>query len=188
MGATLQAFKEFQRITHDDEDSTLEGFIQACTDYFQWRTGRTIWQTTYEYTLPYFPDCGMICLPYGQPLIEVTSIKYRNSDGVETTWSSAEYVTDEHGEIAPAYGTTWPSFTPYPLSAVRIRYKAGIAYASPQSEYPKDGIVKAICQLAGAMYENRESVVATDRATVAAFAENPLTKYLIERFKAKHAF
>jgi uncharacterized phiE125 gp8 family phage protein len=181
----LHEFKAHARITHDDEDSTLDAFIAAATRHFQWRTGRTVMETEYEYALEAFPDC--VHLPYGFPLISITHIKYTDSTGTVNTWGAANYVSDEWGRVTPAYGITWPSFTARPLSPIRIRYKAGIALTSPQL-YAEDGIRQTILEMAGALYLNREHVSVTDRQSVAAYAENPVTRTMLELYKVNHAF
>lgn len=181
----LAEVKEHQRITHDDEDALLDSFIRAATRHFEWRTGRTVIETEYEYALDVFPTC--IYLPYAYPLISVTWIKYTDSTGTVNTWSSSDYVSDEWGRVLPAYGKTWPSFTARPLSPIRIRYKAGLAITSPQI-YPEDGIRGCIAEMVGALYLNRESVSVTDRQSVAAYAENPVTRAMLSLYKVNHAF
>jgi len=47
--------------------------------------------------------------------------------GTVTTMDAADYVVDTDalpGLIVPAYGETWPSFTPRPAGAVRIQIES----------------------------------------------------------------
>lgn len=183
--------KDHLRIDQDVEDVKLELFIRAAVDWFEWRTGRTLHDTTLEIAFGRFPSgkCPIV-LPRATPLIEVASVTYLDSDGASNTWSSANYIVDTYedvGRIAPAYGQSYPSFTPYPLNAVRIRYRAGIANGSPQT-YPKEGIRQCIFEIAGALYLNRENVIPTDRISVSAYAENPMTKRMIAPWIVNHAF
>lgn len=91
------------------------------------------------------------------------------------------------GRVMPAYGESWPTFTPYPANAVKIRYKAGHPNNSPQT-YVDAGIRQCIVEMVGSLYENRESVVASDRTSVAAFVENPVTLRLMAQYKNAYAF
>jgi uncharacterized phiE125 gp8 family phage protein len=187
LAVSLVDLKTHQRIDISDEDYLLEQFIRAAADYFEWRTGRTVYETELEIALDKFP-CGYIELPRAFPLLSITHIKYRDSDNVNNTWSSSAYVSDEWGRVAPAYGQTWPSFTPYPLSPVRVRYKAGIADNLSPAIYASDGIVQCIGELVGSMYANRESIVATDRLSVAAFAKNIGFDAVLSRHIVRYAF
>jgi len=196
----LSEVKDHLRILHTDEDALLEGYIETATAYFSWLTGVTVYQTVYALNLDRFDALyhaqhhvahhvqyrtKIIDLPCASPLISVGSITYKNSDGVTATLSPSLYVVDtSYGRIAPAYGQSWPTFTPWPLSAVRIEYTAGRAI----TDAPPAGARECIAQLVGGLYENRESTVPTDRATLAAYADNPVTKRLLAQFKRTYAF
>ncbi len=168
------------RVDGDTEDTLFAIYIAAARAYYERRTSRTIHQTTYEYTLDAFPDEGYIVLPRATPLISVTSVKYKDSDGSETTMSTSDYIVDTDstpGRVVLAYGESWPSFTEYPANAVRIRYVAGIETKSPETE--ADSLVKIpILMLVAAMYENREAVVVADAASVSQLA----VEYGVEAF------
>lgn len=181
---SLDQVKEQLRILHDDEDNLLKGYIETATSIFSWLTGITIYRTVYALPLDRFYT-RIIELPLASPLISVGSITYKNSDGVTTTLSSSLYAVDTaYGRISPAYNEDWPTFTPWPLSAIRIEYTAG----RPTTEDPPPGARECIAQLVGGIYENRESTVPTDRVTLAAFADNPITKRLLAQFKRNYAF
>lgn len=184
---TAQEVLEHLRIDQEFENPLLEKFVGAATRHFEWSTGRTVSETEWELSLDRFPAAPWIKLPLSFPFLSVTSIKYKDRNGTETTWPSSSYVSDDRGRVAPAYGLSWPSFTPYPLSAVRIRYRAGQATASPPV-LAEEGIKVCIYEIVGALYEHRESIVLADRASVAAFADNPLVKTMLEQYKVNHAF
>ena len=155
---TLAEAKAFLRITHSDDEAVINMFISAARREYEWLMGRTIHQQTLEM---YFEDgfpSGPMLLPRATPLISVTHIKYKDSDGTEHTWSSAEYVLDTAGElgsIQPAYGYSYPAFTPYPVNPVWIQYVCGIATTSPITQAPDD-IKAEICRMVARQYENRE--------------------------------
>ena len=184
--------KDHLRILHTDEDALIEGYIATATEYFSWLTGMTVYRTVYALYLDRFdaPYYGRACtkvidLPCASPLVTVDAITYKDSGGTDNTLSSSLYVVDTaYGRVTPAYGESWPSFTPWPLSAVKIQYTAG----RTTTENPPPGARECIAQLVGGIYENRESTVPTDRATLAAYADNPITKRLLAQFKRTYAF
>lgn len=143
------------------EDTDLNRFIAAARWYYEWRTGRTIHQTTYDWVLSAFPGESYIALPRATPLVSITSLIYKDSTGASTTVANTEYIADTDstpGRLVLGYNKSWPSFTPYPVSPVKVRYVAGIATASPLVE-ADDDIKLPILLLIGGFYENRESIV-----------------------------
>lgn len=151
---SVSELKTHLRIDVTDEDSYLPSLITAAREYCENWTGRTIGTKTLEGILDDFPDCDYIDL-FDSPVQSLTSIKYIDSDGDETTWDSSYYVSNLDvipEKIYPAYGQTWPSFTPYPSGAVRIRYQAGHTSANLP-----EAIKQSILLVAGDLYENREA-------------------------------
>lgn len=188
----LSEVKEHLRIDHSEEDTKLDIFITAARQHFEQRTGRTLHQTTLEIAMNRFPGSSdAIRLPRAAPLQSVTSVKYVDSGGTENTWASSGYIVDTYedvGQVVLAYGASWPSYTPYPLNSVRIRYVAGILNASPQT-YPEEGIRQCIFLLVGGMYESRESMMPTaDRLQLSAFAENPALKTMIDQWIVERVY
>lgn len=158
---TLAEAKAQARITTSSEDSLIEGYIAAARIFIESQTGRTIHDTTWEIVMPYFRE---IWLPRATPLIEILEVVYKDSDGVATVWSDTGYIADTHtepGRLVLAYNESWPSFTAYPASPIRIQYRAGIA-ASPDVE-AGDEIKYPMKLLVAGMYKNRESELLTSR-------------------------
>ncbi len=179
--------KEHLRLDFDDEDSLLYAYLQAAREYVEARTQRTLHEAVLEYYIDRFP-CGPVYLPLASPLISVPGVWYKNSGGTETEWTG--FVTDtnnEVGSIRPAYGSTYPSYTPYPVNSVRIRYVAGIADQSPQV-YPKETIRAAIKLLAAALYTNREGEIIPDVPGIQAVALQYGIETLISLNHVKWAF
>ena len=172
------------------EDGALGIFRTAARQWFEWRTGRAVHQTTLEYVLDAWPGDDYIILPRATPLIAISSAKYKNSSAVETTWSSAEYIADLDnipGRLVLGYNYSWPSFTAYPSNPIRIRYSAGITTASPVTE--ADPVIKLpILMLAAGLYANRESEVITDRARIEAIAIKYGVVAFIERNVVSYVF
>ena len=158
---TLAEAKSHLRVTTSDEDTPIQGFIASARDYFEIRTGRTIHQTTYTASFDAWPASKLV-LPRATPIISITSITYKDSDGDTSTWDSSKYVFDsyeEPGYVVPATGETWPSFTAHPVNPIVVTYLAGIVTASPLTE-AKPSIKQAILSLVGALHENREAETA----------------------------
>jgi uncharacterized phiE125 gp8 family phage protein len=136
------------------EDTYLSSLITVAREYCETVTRRGLGTQTLELILDDFSN-DYIELPKS-PVQSITSIKYKDSDSTETTWT--DYVSDTDkipALIMPEYGDTFPSFTPYPSGAVRIRYVAG----HTTSDIPKS-IKQAMLLLIGHLYENREETIA----------------------------
>lgn len=153
---SLAELKTQLRIDVTDEDTYLPNLITAAREHCENFTGRTIGTKVLEGILDEFPDKDYIEL-LDSPVQTLTSIKYTDSDGDESTWSSDYYISNLDiipEKIYPAYGESWPSFVPYPSGAVRIRYTAGHTSANLP-----EAIHHAIMLVAGDLYENREATI-----------------------------
>lgn len=146
--------------TNTTEDPELVRWIRSAREHIEKITGRALITQTLDLMLPCFPACAVLELPRA-PLQSVTSVKYISSDGTETTWDAGNYVVStgsdyDPGRLALAYGVSWPSFTPYPLDPVRIRYVAG--YGASGASVPTN-LRDAMLLLVGHWYANRETVI-----------------------------
>lgn len=137
------------------EDSLVSALITAAREYCELYTGRAMATQTLEAYANSFGCRNYIRLPM-RPIQSVTSVKYKDSDGTETTLTAdTDYIADmDEGRIVLPYGETWPSFTAYTVNPVKIRYIAGY-YAS--NLIPK-AIKQAMLLLIGHWYANREAV------------------------------
>lgn len=107
----------------DEEDEMLERYIISAREQAELLRNEDVIEKQYDLKLDYFP-CE---IELRKPLQSVESIKYKNSDGVTTTLTEGtDYIVDTaRGLVMPAYGTSWPSFTPWPSSAVVVTFTAG---------------------------------------------------------------
>ena len=139
------------RVTDAAEDSLITSYITAAREYCQHYTQRAIGSQTLELALDEFPD-GAIELPMS-PATGITSLKYINEAGAETTLADSAYVLDDYSHLCwviRAYGTEWPT-TQAVANAVKVRYVAGAATVP--------GPVRAAMLLTIAhLFENRASV------------------------------
>ena len=141
------------------EDSLITSFITAAREHVETILHSKLINQTWELYLDAFPS-GAIKIPFSGAgsgkLQSVTSIKYIDSDNVETTMTvTTAYLVDTlRSSIILPTDVSWPAFTPYPLNPIVIRFVCG--YGSAASDIP-NGIRIAIKMYAASLYELRES-------------------------------
>ncbi|MPZ36767.1 MAG: hypothetical protein GEU95_01675 [Rhizobiales bacterium] len=122
---TVAEAKTFGHIVDDDEDELIENLIAAARDHVEQATGRIMVATEFLLSLDCFPR-NEVRLPRS-PLIEVASVTYDDTDGIERTLSPTLYTVDtssEPGWIVPTPTTRWPA-TYDGINAVRIQFISG---------------------------------------------------------------
>jgi uncharacterized phiE125 gp8 family phage protein len=110
-------------------DTTITRRIIEARQWVEAHIRRALITQTLEIRMDCFPE--HIQLPY-PPVASVTSVKYIDTDGVEQTLGTSNYVLDDYPLvpfIREAYGIAWPSVRDEP-NAVRVRYVAGYGNAS----------------------------------------------------------
>lgn len=166
-------------------------FIPAARQYLEDRTGRTFHQKTLEWLVSNFPQFGEpIRLRLATPLISITSLKYKDSSGAETTWAATNYIADTDskvGRLVPGYNIPYPYPILYPVWPIRIRGTAGIATTSPLTDAP--GNVKyPLCMLTAAMWENREAEHIPERSVMDTLSFKYGVEAYISVLKREYAF
>lgn len=141
-----------------DHDATLNGLIQAATDYLEGLTDRAFLTQTWDLFLEEFPGDDKIMLPKGQlqAMGSVGFVKYIDSDGASQTWNAANYqvVTGDGGFVAQGYGVdSWPT-TRSMYEAVNVRFVCGWTSAS----LVPAGIKQAILLLVAHWFANPQAV------------------------------
>jgi uncharacterized phiE125 gp8 family phage protein len=141
-----------------DEDTFLSALITTAREYCENRISRALATQTIDAYLDKFPCRDYIELPR-PPLQGVTSVKYIDSDGDETTLTeNTDYIVDDLsnvGRIVLPYSGIWPTATLYPVNPIRIRFITGYYSSDP---IPKS-IKQAMLLLIGHWHENREAVM-----------------------------
>lgn len=126
---------------------------QACEEELE----MSLVEKTIEVTQhSFYPRC--IELPAG-PVRGIESVKYLDSDGVDTTLAADQYRLSTSGRIAvlwPAYNVTLPTAR-YELDSVRVRYIAGYPADSPPEDIPEP-ILQAMHLFIGHWFDVREAV------------------------------
>ena len=130
------------RLASDDVAAntlSLSAIIKACRIYAENLTRRSFIERTLRATLLNWPADATfgakIALPY-PPLVSVSSIVYVDTDGVEQTLGTSNYVVHTAytpGIIVPAWDVSWPTVRGVP-NAIRVTYVAGYAAGSPSDE------------------------------------------------------
>jgi uncharacterized phiE125 gp8 family phage protein len=153
---TTAEAKSHLRVDITDDNDYIDSLVTVARLYCENYTRRALAEKTIELIMDKFPDCkDYFELPYAL-VSSVTHIKYKNSDGDESTWDTANYIVDNDvvpARISLAYNVSYPTFTEYPVSAVRVRYVCGY---NDSIVIPKP-IKQAMLLLIGHWYENREA-------------------------------
>lgn len=199
---TLVEAKKHLRVDFTDDDALITAAISAATDYAEQFMGRALIDQTWDLILDAFPnsfssfafnwwtgtptvgDSGLIKIPK-PPLIEVSSVNYFNTGGVETVFDPGSYYVDnanQPGWIALQGGAAWPT-TLNAINAVRIRFRAGYldTTQSPPVANVPTSIKQALLLTIGAFYESREQV-APDAVKILPWGADQLFRnYRIEK-------
>ena len=156
--------KAHLRVDTTADDTYIGTLITVARQNVESHLRRSLINQTWEVVLDAFP-AGVIRLPK-PPLASVTSIKYTDDEGNESTYSSANYVVDsdtEPGRVVLKSGQTWPAVTLAAANGVRVRYVAG--YGAAGSNVPQ-AIRQAILLVIGSLYENREDVLVAQGVSI----------------------
>jgi uncharacterized phiE125 gp8 family phage protein len=151
---TSDEAKKQARIPHTGDDTYVASLIVtarvACENFLN----RSLITTTLDYFLDQFPREAEIELPGGL-LQSITSLKYTDSENVETVVDSDLYfavTAAEPGALRLAYGESWPSATLKPAEAVVVRYVVG--YGLTAATVPAD-IRHGILLMVASLYADR---------------------------------
>lgn len=151
---TTAEAKSHLRIDGIDEDDVIEGFIVAAREDCEDFQNRAFITQTWELTLDCWPRFPLK-LPKA-PLISVSSIKYFDTENVETTLDASNYFVDidsEPGRVDLGYNICLPTTVLRPINAVKIQYVCGYGAVD---DVPK-AVKQAILLMVGHFYENREA-------------------------------
>lgn len=167
---SLAEAREHLRVDHFDDDGVISGCILAARQHIENVCGLALATSSWTMTLDEFP-VDLIALPR-EPVQSVTAVRYVNTSGTLTTWSSSEYEVDLYSmppRLRPRDGYSWPSLKST-LGAVQVEFVAGYggAEAAPQP------IMQAMRLLVGHFYENREASVVGTSAAPLPFAVDAL--------------
>lgn len=153
---TMNEILAHLRVTSRDEVLHIQSLVTAATEFCQTFTRRQFCTATYRVSggslAELFATDGYCELPY-PPLQSVSSISYKDGDGVSQTLSSSLYTVDaysEPGRIAVAYNATWPTDRS-DTNAANIQFVCGYGAAYQVPERIKQAIKLTVAHL----FENR---------------------------------
>lgn len=153
----LAVVKQHLKRFDDSDDTYINGLMVAAMQAAENATHRQIITAEWELLLDRFP-AGLAPIKLPRPPWQATNyVKYYDTSGVLTIWSSSNYETagyKEPAEIWPAYGKVWPIARVKP-GAVVVGFDSG--YGDAFESVPtllKHGMLMLI----GHWYMNREAV------------------------------
>ena len=144
--ADVKAFLNRQNVPADPaEDAMLEGFITAARALAETAQNRVLVPKQYDLTLDHFWDNSLDRdnnrrhnwqgdyvvvneIQLRSPLISVDLVRYRDNLGGYTVLTpDVDYIADTaRALVMPPFNQSWPSFTPWPSSAVLVRFTSGM--------------------------------------------------------------
>lgn len=189
---TVAEVKLHCRIDGTAEDDYLEALITSARQHVENVTGRALLTQTWDYSLDGWPHGTIIPLPFGN-LQSVTSVKWKDQDGTETTLtaegpavSDPDYIVvtsgDKCGAVALPYAGTWPTGTLYPHNPITIRFVCGWTTPTLIPAPIKAAILMTLTDL----YENREAQLVGSMTQ--AYSVNQTVKALLASYRLWDAF
>ena len=155
---SLARIKEHLRVSGDDDDSLLAGYLLAALRYVEDCTGISVLSATYRQRLDRFAGASGPILLLRSPATSVTSIAYTDADGNAATMDTADVTLEGDAlpsRVFPNAGESWPSNVSVRGGAVAITFVAGYANGDAVPRH----LLQAVYLLVGHWYENREAVV-----------------------------
>jgi len=128
---SLQAAKDHLRVTTTDEDSVILDCIKAATSMIEQYTGQLLLSRTFCAYLDKGEIASLTPLYiWRYPITSISSVKYINTSGDETTISADDYQTDITDSPARIMLTSIPTAKDDIFNAYRIYFTAGYATVS----------------------------------------------------------
>jgi uncharacterized phiE125 gp8 family phage protein len=151
---SVEEAREHCRITINDEDALIPGWIASARRYCENYLDRQFVTATWQLKSREFPG-GEVLLPK-PPLLSVTSVAYVDSNGDSQTLAATVYdvstPSKAQGRISLAYGQSWPVVRNQ-ANALTITYTCGYGAATAVPATIK----QAMYMLISDTNENRES-------------------------------
>lgn len=148
---SLETAKAYLRVDDAVDDVVIQGLVSAAREQGEELARRAFVTQTWEQTEDAWPANGVLKL-YRPPLQSVTSVKYIDRAGVESTWT--DYRVDTHSAPGAVLFNTLPGVSLQETGAITVRFVAGYGDAN----VVPDLIKNAILQLTAQWYENRSAV------------------------------
>ena len=166
-GDTLQSFTEPMTVEevkgylrldsgYTDDDPLITSMISAARDQAEIFQNRDLVRKQWDLSYDYWPQYR---IPLRAPTVSVDLVQYKDLTGAVTTMTAdTQYVSDlkkQPGIITPPWNSSWPAFTPYPSSAILIRFTSGFAPDSSWWQGSGSRVKMGMVLLISSWYENR---------------------------------
>lgn len=152
---SIEDLMDYIRIDDHDEEIFLDRLLKSAREKMEAITSRAFITQTWTYFLTEWPGEAFMELPR-PPLQSVTSIKYTDYLGVQTTFTEAGNwgadTDSEPGQVILDYGIDWPSVTLRDRLPIEVEYVAGYGLLADNVPGP---ITQAIEELVHFWYDNR---------------------------------
>lgn len=142
----------------EGEQEFIGSLISAAREQAEILQNRDLVQKQFDLSMDYWPSYR---LELRTPAVSVDRLQYMDSNGDVTVMQEgpdADYIVDlskQPGVVAPPYNATWPTFTPWPSSAILLRFTSGYSSADPFWSGPGARIKMGMRLLISAWYNNR---------------------------------
>ena len=147
---SLNAMKEFLRVDHSDEDSTITALLDAAVAWVEDYTNRSFTGSN-AYATFYLSHFRPASLSFG-PVASVADVKYDDTSGNEQTLdTSLYYTTATTGDAVTIYFHDTPSIETHNAQGVRVRCAVG--------QGASKNVAHAVKMLVAHWYENRRAVI-----------------------------
>lgn len=171
---SLSEMKEHLRITDTNEDTLIESYIRAATEWAQNYENRAycFQQITTHY--PAFDD--KMILPIN-PVVSIESITYIDDNGTTQTLDSSLYELDNYScpaFIYPAYNASLPSVRSV-INTIEVIYYAGYVSDTSNLDDIPERVKQAIKLVVGHLFEHRLENSEVTLSTIPFAAKNLLT-------------
>ena len=153
--------QEYLRLETQDDLETIQTLIKSANDVAEHYCNRTLIQTSYQLFHDVLPATGDVGLRLARGnIISITDVKIHLKDGGSPgTEAVTDYIlTDENmdGKVYPLSGAWSTTGTARYKKGVEINFVAG--YGETRASIPH-GMILALLQIVGWLYENREGQV-----------------------------
>jgi uncharacterized phiE125 gp8 family phage protein len=167
---SLDEVKAHCRIDANEDDVLLTSLILAARQYVENICGPLINQTWYQYEQD-FPSSEVLEIQKPR-LSSVTSLKYTNEAGTQSTFSATKYTVSTNDEYWPKIvlkeDYTWPSDSLFNIDPIVIEFICGYGTAATNIPEP---LRSACLMLVAHWYEERQPMT----VTMARVQDVPLT-------------
>jgi uncharacterized phiE125 gp8 family phage protein len=153
---TMSDVKLYLRVEGPEDDTLIAMLIAAAREQAEILQGRDLVRKQWDLSYDYWPAYRV---ELKSPTTSVDLVQYKDLSGETITMSAnTDYVVDlfkQPAIITPPWNISWPSFTPWPSSAITIRFTCGYTNDSPFWSGPGARLKAGMLLLISSWYNNR---------------------------------